>query len=136
MPYVFVAPPPVQILGEIAFWKNQEKEHAEVLIQIIPRLEEPYVKLLEDWAIVFLATEQTAQQLLTYPQAPDAGGPGSPSAEAGRLLHTACDQSAEFIRHLKAMKEASAAVNAFPWREPRCCTSSGSPNTSSLYWPP
>ncbi|ETT39151.1 Fe-Mn family superoxide dismutase [Paenibacillus sp. FSL H7-0350] len=114
MPYVFVAPPPVQILGEIAFWKKQEKEHAEVLIQIIPRLEEPYVKLLEDWAIVFLATEQAAQHLLSTPQAPDTGGPGSPSAEAGLLLHTACDQSAEFIRHLKAMKEASAAVNAFP----------------------
>lgn len=114
MPYVFVTPLPVQILGEIAFWKNQEKEHAEVLIQMTPGLEEPYVKLLQDWAVVFLATEQAARSLLALPQAPASAGPGSQAAETELLLHTACDQSAEFIRHLKAMKEASAAINAYP----------------------
>ncbi|WP_238650937.1 Fe-Mn family superoxide dismutase [Paenibacillus piscarius] len=114
MPYVYVTPLPVQLLGEIAFWKNQEKEHAEVLIQIIPRLEEPYVKLLQDWAVVFLATEQAAQSLLALPQTAAPGAPGSQAAETELLVHTACDQSAEFIRHLKAMKEASAAVNAYP----------------------
>lgn len=114
MPYVFVTPLPVQILGEIAFWKNQEKEHAEVLIQMTPGLEEPYVKLLQDWAVVFLATEQAARSLLALPQTPASAGPGSQAAETELLLHTACDQSAEFIRHLKAMKEASAAINAFP----------------------
>lgn len=103
MQYVSGAPLPVHILGEIAFWKKQEKEHAEVLIQLTPNLEEPYVKLLQEWTVVFLATEQAACQLLGSQQAPAFGGPGSLAAETELLLHTACSQSSEFIRQLKAM---------------------------------
>lgn len=111
---MYPAPLPVHILGEIAFWKKQEKEHAGVLIQLTPNLEEPYVKLLQEWTVVFLATEQAACQLLGSQQAPAFGGPGSLAAETELLLHTACSQSSEFIRQLKAMGEASQAMSASP----------------------
>ncbi|AIQ56076.1 Fe-Mn family superoxide dismutase [Paenibacillus borealis] len=117
MQYVSGAPLPVHILGEIAFWKKQEKEHAGFLIQITPGLEEPYVKLLQEWTVVFIATEQAACHLLGSIQTPAFGGPGTLAAETELLLHTACDQSSEFIRQLQAMMKASSAVSASPLAE-------------------
>jgi len=114
MLYVYGPLMPVRILEEIVFWKTQEKEHTAVLKALIPGLEEPYVKLLEQWAAVFAATEEAAHRLLE-----SAINPSPPEhevllAETGQLLHVSCNQSYEFIRQLYAMMESSAAVKAMP----------------------
>lgn len=114
MQYVSGAPLPVHILGEIAFWSSQEKEHAGVLVVVTPSLEEPYIKLLHEWIVVFTAAEQAARQLLGGLQTPISGVQESLAAETERLLHTACNQSGEFIRQLQAMMKDSAAVSASP----------------------
>ncbi len=114
MLYVYGPLLPLRILEEIVFWKTQEKEHTEVIKALVPNLEEPYVKLLNDWAVVFGATEQAARNLLEAALAPAPMPHLVLIAETEQLLHIACVQSREFIRQLYALMEGSAAVNALP----------------------
>ena len=115
MLYVYGPLMPVRILEEIIFWKTQEMEHTAVIKAIIPNLEERYVKLLDEWAVVFGATEEAARLLLNsalYPAV--SNNPEILEAEVRSLLHVSCIQSHEFIRQLYAMMEASAAVQEIP----------------------
>lgn len=67
---------PLRTLEEIRFWKEQEKEHTLVIRALVPDLEPPYVKLLEEWEVTFANSERVANQLLkqllpaTHPPAP------------------------------------------------------------------
>lgn len=114
MLYVYGPMLPVRILEEIVFWKTQEKEHTEVIKAIIPKLEEPYVKLLDEWAVVFGATEQVAQQLLNSALSSTPPSQAELTAKTEKLLQVSCTQSQEFIRQLFAIMESSAAVKAVP----------------------
>lgn len=114
MLYVYGPMLPVRILEEIVFWKTQEKEHTEVIKAIIPKLEEPYVKLLDEWAMVFGATEQAAQQLLNSALSTSKPDQANLTAETEKLLQISCTQSQEFVRQLFAIMESSAAVKAVP----------------------
>ncbi|AIQ44943.1 superoxide dismutase [Paenibacillus sp. FSL R7-0273] len=114
MLYVYGPLLPARILEEIIFWKTQEKEHTEVIKGIVPALEEPYVKLLDEWAVVFGAAEQAARRLLEVSLGPPPGGHTGLAGDTGQLVHTACGQSREFIRQLYALREASPAVKAQP----------------------
>ncbi|MGN7764580.1 Fe-Mn family superoxide dismutase [Paenibacillus sp. 22594] len=111
MPELYGQVLPVRILEEIAFWKKQEQEHTVVIKAVIPQLEERYVKLLDEWAFVFEATEQAARQLL---EASQDCSPAELAAGTEQLLQVACSQSREFIRQLYALMEGSAAVKAQP----------------------
>ncbi|MBT2291798.1 DUF2935 domain-containing protein [Paenibacillus albidus] len=115
MLYVYGPLLPVRILEEIVFWKTQENEHTEVIKAIVPKLEQPYVKLLDEWAPVLAGTEQAARQLLeasiSTPPGPEHG---RLIQETEQLLHLSCTQSREFIRQLYAIMEASPAVKAVP----------------------
>ncbi|MBW4085110.1 Fe-Mn family superoxide dismutase [Paenibacillus sp. S150] len=102
---------PVRILEEIVFWKKQEQEHTLVIKALVPQLEEPYVKLLDEWAIVFEATGQAARRLL---EASPGCSPAELAAGTEQLLQAACSQSREFSRQLYALMEGSAAVKAQP----------------------
>ncbi|OKP99898.1 Fe-Mn family superoxide dismutase [Paenibacillus sp. P46E] len=104
-------PLPAQILEEIIFWKKQEQEHTVVIKAIVPQLEEPYVKLLDEWAVVFESTGQAARQLL---ETSSGCSPAELAAAAAPLIQVACAQSREFIRQLYALMEGSAAVKAQP----------------------
>lgn len=114
MLYIYGAMLPARILEEIRFWKQQEMEHTEVIKAIVPRLEAPYVKLLNDWAVVFGETEKAADQLLAQVLA--SPGPLSPQliAQIELLLRVSLEQSKEFIRQLYMMKSNSAAVQQIP----------------------
>lgn len=114
MLYVYGPLLPVRILEEIVFWKTQEKEHTEVIKALVPQLEEPYVKLLNEWAVVFGATEQAARHLLEAALSSSPPDPSELIAETEKLLYISCMQSHEFIRQLYAIMEASAAVKAEP----------------------
>ncbi|MNO35978.1 Superoxide dismutase [Mn/Fe] [compost metagenome] len=103
--------PPVRILEEIVFWKKQELEHTVVIKGVVPQLEPPYVKLLDEWAVVFEATGQAARQLL---EASPGCSPAELAAGTEQLLQVACAQSREFIRQLYALMEGSASVKAQP----------------------
>lgn len=100
MLYVYGPMLPVRILEEIVFWKTQEKEHTEVIKAIVPNLEEPYVKLLDEWAVVFGATEMAAQQLLNSALSASPPSQAELTAETEKSLHISCTQSQEFVRRL------------------------------------
>ncbi|MCE3198622.1 Fe-Mn family superoxide dismutase [Paenibacillus sonchi] len=102
---------PVRILEEIAFWKKQEQEHTEVIKGVVPQLEKPFVKLLDEWAVVFEATGAATRQLM---EASRASSPAELAAGTEQLLQVACSQSREFIRQQHALMEGSAAVKAQP----------------------
>ncbi|MFE4713693.1 Fe-Mn family superoxide dismutase [Paenibacillus sp. NPDC056722] len=115
MLYVYGPMLPVRILEEIVFWKTQEKEHTEVIKAIVPKLEQPYVKLLDEWAVVFGATEEAARHLLESAlSAPAHGDQWALINETEQLLRVASAQSTEFIRQLYAIMEGSAAIKAVP----------------------
>lgn len=114
MLYIYGAMLPARILEEIRFWKLQEMEHTEVIKAIVPGLEAPYVKLLNDWAVVFAETEKAADQLLR--QVLSSPSPLSPQliAQIELLLRVSLEQSKEFIRQLYMIKSNSAAVRQVP----------------------
>lgn len=114
MLYVYGPLLPVRILEEIVFWKTQETEHTEVIKALVPKLEEPYVKLLDEWAVVFGATEQAARHLLEAALSSSPPDPLELIQETEKLLYISCMQSHEFIRQLYAIMEASSAVKAVP----------------------
>lgn len=114
MLYVYGPLLPARILEEIIFWKTQEKEHTEVIKAIVPLLEAPYVKLLNEWAVVFGAAEQAARALLEASLHPGFAGHMELAAETEQLLQVVCAQSREFIRQLYAIRDASAPAAAQP----------------------
>ncbi|WP_054958614.1 Fe-Mn family superoxide dismutase [Paenibacillus dakarensis] len=114
MLYIYGAMLPARILEEIRFWKLQEMEHTEVIQAIIPTLEAPYVKLLNEWKVVFGETEKAADQLLQ--QVLTTSGPLSPQliAHIEILLRVSLEQSKEFIRQLYIIKDNSPAAKQTP----------------------
>lgn len=114
MLYIYGSMLPARILEEIRFWKQQEMEHTEVIKAIVPGLEAPYVRLLNDWAVVFGETEKAADQLLRQVLA--STPPLSPQliAQIEILLRVSLEQSNEFIRQLYMMKNSSNAVKQIP----------------------
>lgn len=105
---------PLRILEEIRFWKEQEKEHTLVIRALVPDLEPPYVKLLEEWEATFANSERVANQLLK--QLLPATHPPAPYIVRciDQLMSAARQQSREFIKQLYVLLEQSAAVQAVP----------------------
>ncbi|MNH97991.1 Superoxide dismutase [Mn/Fe] [compost metagenome] len=115
MLYVYGPYLPVRILEEIRFWKEQEKEHTDVIKAIVPTLEQPYVKLLDDWSKVFEETEKAANDLLqhTIHVQQDQLHPEL-LKQIERLLDASFRQSREWVRQLYILLDQSAAVKAIP----------------------
>lgn len=106
---------PVRILEEIRFWKQQEAEHTDVIKAIVPGLESNFVKLLDEWKVVFTRTEEAADRLLQYGLSSKVAA-ASPQLiqQTERLLAAAFQQSREFIRHLYFILDQSSAVKSIP----------------------
>ncbi|WP_433945413.1 Fe-Mn family superoxide dismutase [Paenibacillus sp. SN-8-1] len=115
MLYVYGPYLPVRILEEIRFWKQQEREHTDVIKAIVPTLEQPYVKLLDDWSKVFEETEKAANDLLqhTIHVQQDHLHPEL-LKQIERLLDASFRQSREWVRQLYILLDQSAAVKAIP----------------------
>lgn len=50
----------LRVLDEMEFWKRQEAEHTTVIRTVLPKLEEKYVKYLEEFEMRFIQTEGEA----------------------------------------------------------------------------
>lgn len=115
MLYVYGPYLPVRILEEIRFWKEQEKEHTDVIKAIVPTLEPPYVKLLDDWSKVFEETEKAANDLLQHTlQVQHNQLHPELLKQIERLLDASFRQSREWVRQLYIVLDQSAAVKAIP----------------------
>lgn len=114
MLFIYGAKLPVRLLEEIRYWKHQERKHIVLIKAIVPDLEPVYVKMLDQWAVVFSDTEKAADELLRHILGQTA--PPSPQmlAQIEQVLRAACEQSREFIRQLHGMKEHSESVQKTP----------------------
>ena len=54
----------LRALEEAAFWKNQEAEHTDVIMEIVPDLEDEYVERLEEYKEIFNSTEARIVQYM------------------------------------------------------------------------
>ncbi|RAR41173.1 Fe-Mn family superoxide dismutase [Paenibacillus sp. MDMC362] len=114
MLFIYGAKLPVRLLEEIRYWKHQERKHTGLIKAVVPDLEPDYVKMLDQWAVVFSDTEKAADELLRHILRYE--GPPSPQvlAQVEQLLRASCEQSREFIRQLHGLKEHSEAVRKVP----------------------
>ena len=96
---------PVRLLEEIRFWKHQERKHLGLIKAVVPDLEPVYVKMLDQWAVVFSDTEKAADELLRHILSYDAPPTPQMLAQVEQLLRASCEQSREFIRQLHGLKE-------------------------------
>jgi hypothetical protein len=54
----------LRALEEAQFWKNQEAEHTDVIMEIVPDLEKEYVSKLEEYKRIFNSTEARIVQYM------------------------------------------------------------------------
>ena len=114
MLFIYGAKLPVRLLEEIRYWKHQERKHTGLIKAVVPELEPDYVKMLDQWAVVFSDTEKRRDELLRHILRYD--GPPSPQvlAQVEQAARASCEQSREFIRQLHGLKEHSEAVRKVP----------------------
>ncbi|MBB6693207.1 DUF2935 domain-containing protein [Cohnella xylanilytica] len=98
---------------ELVFWKMCEKEKTAAIRERIPDLEEPFAALLEEWSRAFARTLEQARTALREAISDTPSEPGR-EARVPELAAEASLQSREFIHHLQALKEHSAAVRRRP----------------------
>jgi Fe-Mn family superoxide dismutase len=114
MLYVYGALMPVRVLEEIRFWKMQEREHTVVIRTLVPDLEPPFVRLLEEWEGVFEQAEMAAGRML---EAILRGGiivAQAQHLQIRELLAAAALQSQQFVQQLMLMEQQSVPVRTRP----------------------
>ena len=104
----------LRILDEVEFWKHQEEEHTVVIRELVPGLEEAFVKTLEEWERVLADTHQTSVRFIE--SVIRSGNLISPSLhqEVMNLVRYSLDQSLQFIRFCQHLKEASVPIQNNP----------------------
>lgn len=105
---------PVRLLEEIQLWKNQEKEHAATIPQIVPQLEPSYIQVLTEWEHVFAKTEETARQWLRELLQQDGIANEELLHQIELLLKASIYQSEQFIQQMNYVKQYSQAVQSSP----------------------
>ena len=101
---------PLRTLEEISSWKRIEARHASLIPQDFPQLEEPYVKLMGEWAALFHRTNQRAFELLQQYPSRAYGAPSAILQQIEQLLLSSCYQTREYIQQLSYIKDTSPAI--------------------------
>lgn len=105
---------PLRVLEEIGSWKVAEKEYIDIILPIVPNLESPYVKLLDEWKSVFERTGYTADD---WKKKTKEGSHPANEYVLGQmdvLLQTCFSQSKEFHRQLGHLLSGSETVSKHP----------------------
>lgn len=103
-----------RVLDEAEFWKQQESEHTVVIRNIVPGLEEEYVRQLQNWEQALSQTQATAER---YMEAViRSGSCVSPQLRQQILEFINCSiyQSQEFVQLLNLISSRSAAIRDNP----------------------
>lgn len=105
---------PLRVLEEIGSWKEAETRYIDIIIPVVPQLETPYVKLLEEWKHVFERTGYTADDWRTKTKSGTQPANEYTYGQMDVLLQTCFSQSKEFHRQLGHVLNSSEAVSAHP----------------------
>jgi len=104
----------LRALDEAEFWKRQESEHTVVIRNIVPGLEEEYVRQLQNWEQALSQTQATAER---YMEAVIRSGSCiSPQLQQQimQFINFCICQSQEFIQFLNLISSRSAAIRDNP----------------------
>jgi Fe-Mn family superoxide dismutase len=104
----------VRILEEIAFWKEKEAEHTQLIRQIIPNLEKEYVDQLQAWETAFKENEKAAKELIEWTSHNLYACDPKIQSQVATLTKSSIEQSEEFNRQLAYMKAHSDAIKSMP----------------------
>ncbi|WP_211748383.1 Fe-Mn family superoxide dismutase [Paenibacillus sp. Marseille-Q4541] len=105
---------PLRVLEEIRSWKDAEKEYTQIIIPVVPNLETPYAKLLDEWKSVFERTSYTADDWMKKTKNEAHHANEYALGQMDVLLHTCFAQSKEFHRQLDHLMSHSDAISKHP----------------------
>ncbi|WP_454192582.1 superoxide dismutase [Paenibacillus sp. Marseille-Q7038] len=105
---------PLRVLEEIGSWKDAEKEYIDIILPIVPNLESPYVKLLNEWKSVFERTGYTADDWKKKTKEVSEPANEYILGQMDVLLQTCFSQSREFVRQLGHLLSSSESVAKHP----------------------
>lgn len=106
---------PLRILEEIILRKKREKEFAAIVRAVVPGLEWPYVRLMQQWEHVFdLSAEQSQQCLKAALDSDEASASADWKNAVPNLWEQSRNQTQEFIRQLGLLQQHSAAIRRMP----------------------
>lgn len=104
----------LRVLDEAEFWKRQESEHTVVIRNIVPGLEDEYVRQLQNWEQALSQTQAAAER---YMEAVIRSGSSiSPQLRQqimGFINFSIC-QSQGFIQFLNLLSSGSTAIRNNP----------------------
>ena len=104
----------LRALDEAEFWKLQESEHTVVIRNVVPGLEEEYVRQLQDWE---QALSQTHGVAVRYIEAVIRSGSSiSPQLrqEIMQFINFCICQSQDFVQFLNSISSRSSIIRNNP----------------------
>jgi hypothetical protein len=104
----------LRALEEAEFWKHQESEHTDVIMEVVPDLEDEYVQRLEEYQEIFNSTHGRIVQLMEA--AVNCHNTLSPDMQQDiiNIINLAVRQSQVFIDFLGMLLRSSEAVTNNP----------------------
>ena len=100
----------LRVLDEAEFWKLQESQHTVVIRNIVPGLEEEYIRQLQNWEQALTQTQATAERYMET--VIRAGSCISPELQQQimQFINFCICQSQEFIQFLNLLSSTSSAI--------------------------
>lgn len=104
----------LRALEEAQFWKHQESEHTDVIMEVVPDLEDEYVTKLEEYKEIFNATHARIVQYMEA--AVNCHNTMSPemTQDIVNIINLAIRQSQVFVDFLGMLLRDSEAVKNNP----------------------
>lgn len=104
----------LRALDEAEFWKHQESEHTDVIMEIVPDLENEYVEKLEQYKRIFDSTHDRAVQYSEAAVNCCNILPGEMYENIVNLVDLSIKQSKVFVEFLGMLLSDSEAVKGNP----------------------
>lgn len=112
MLFVYGTLMPVRVIELIRHWKQQEQEHAAVILQSFPELDRQYVQLLQSWEPVFSQTAHYTNQWLEEWLPTRYRLPSYVEQTVEALVDAALEQSRTYVDQLSQLIERTASVSS------------------------
>lgn len=104
----------LRALEEAQFWKQQESEHTDVIMEVVPDLEDEYVTKLEEYKEIFNSTNaRITQYMETAVNCHNVMSPEM-TQDIVNIINLAIRQSQVFINFLSMLLRDSDAVKNNP----------------------
>lgn len=108
MLFVYDSKMPLRIMEEIRYWKMEEKEHAQLIRQLVPHLEKEYKTLLQEWEQAFKQTEESANRWIQILINQESQRTREYADQLETFVRVSVQQSQQFVQHMQRMQGESA----------------------------